>query len=387
MESNRNQITYFLGAGASYYAIPCVEGLPYRFKDLIIYLEDILFNMKSVEHPSNLPAAYDNLIGFDLDDKMMTYCLKNTELLINDIKWIIDESHNHQTIDTLAKRFYLTKEYVSLIRLKKCLTAYFVLEQNIFFPKTKVSNSYNNSHDLLLDKRYDNLIASISDLKNDNIVINNNIKIVTWNYDMQLEYALKNYFPDKNHTISSIRYNNQIFPNRFLTDSVNKFNLNRFGVFKLNGSAYNDSDLKNFDSENFFDYRFGLNDIKPANILYHLFKSLEIAFENDNNNSNMLFSWEEKNSIINQSINNAFLTFSATKILIIIGYSFPFFNSKMDRYLLQQCLPNEIIIEDNNFEIIKERLISVMPHIKGTRIEKSITKRTPSSIFYIHPET
>jgi hypothetical protein len=173
----KTQITYLFGAGASANAIPTVDSLGYRIQDLIKYLT--ILSDENKKESSEESKKNKKLINIDA-----------LQFIIDDLNWVYKESENHQTVDTLAKKYYVQGKASSLNRLKRALISYFYFEQNIKF-KTYDEQKYD--FPIFLDKRYDNLIASIADKKPTGIRLRNHIKCITWNYDLQLDFAIKNY--------------------------------------------------------------------------------------------------------------------------------------------------------------------------------------------------
>lgn len=377
----RDQITYYFGAGASFNAIPCVDGLKYRLNDLLIFLKDykiaLEYNGNHVDRPNNIQITLDDIErGFTLD-------IINE--ILDDIDWLINESSNHQTIDTLAKRLSITDELDDLIKLKRVLIVYFFFEQNISIPRNFEHEKYKHFHNDFLDKRYDNLIASIADRDKDGVYLNKRINIISWNYDLQLECAIKNYFPNDYYTINQIQKNNQIIPNVF---QDYKYNLDKFGIIKLNGTAFLSSFSNNANTETIYDYRFKYklsnNDVFVLEFFKYLNKAIKFTPSFDFIN----FAWENATKNENKLlINNAIEVMKRTRILVIVGYSFPFFNSKIDSDILRNCQPVEVIIEDNDPELIKERLESLVPRTSYNLMKSKINTSKPSGTFFIHPDT
>jgi hypothetical protein len=173
-------IVYYLGAGASANSIPTINGIRDRVLDLAKFLTKYL--------EKNLNEA-----GFAaLDNGIKTNQIA-LELIIEELHWLYVNSEYHQTIDTLAKKLFL-QESNELKKLKRALITYFYFEQTMKFnfcnEKINDFNGYSN----LLDKRYDSLFANIIQRKNGKLEIQNNIKIISWNYDLQIELAMINYY-------------------------------------------------------------------------------------------------------------------------------------------------------------------------------------------------
>lgn len=100
--------------------------------------------------------------------------------MIADIEEVYKANKEHATIDTYAKKLYLTKRTNELKRLKNVLTAFFVWAQL----ESKA------------DQRYDTFLANI--LQNETLSIPNGISVISWNYDSQFELAYRNYSQNGN---------------------------------------------------------------------------------------------------------------------------------------------------------------------------------------------
>ncbi|MDZ7739931.1 MAG: hypothetical protein U5K32_12880 [Bacteroidales bacterium] len=145
-------ITYLFGAGASANAIPVNKYLRDDIKEYAKFLNNDDFK-KALRTKT---STYDN-------NKTKEDLLKS---LIKDLTWLYEESEDFVSIDTLAKKFFLTKEIDNLRKLKVCLSIYLTIRQC----KGKT------------DKRYDNFYASI--LKSNYSAFPRNIKVLSWNYDI-----------------------------------------------------------------------------------------------------------------------------------------------------------------------------------------------------------
>ena len=377
---NRNQITYFFGAGASFHAIPTIDRLNNRIENLITYLTD----KKETAENENSNILLDSNIK------------ENINILINiieELEWLSYESEYHQTVDTLAKKFYVQKDDKSLYRLKRALMIYFFFEQNIPFPNY---SDIKNEHELLLDKRYDNLIASIVEREESRVRLKDNIKIITWNYDLQIDFAVKNYFIGKSSTINSVKNENNIHPNQNSYNKGLENILDKFAVLKLNGNAFLDNTFKNsnYGGRTINDYKFRSNDIDDNYILSEFLLDYKSIFLNGINSNNEVykyfnFAWEKEEKYMgyNSLMSQAIKIMEATKILIIVGYSFPYFNAEIDKQLFSKCYPKEIIIQDLEPEEIKERLTFLLPKNDVSNERIKITCHRPGKYFPIHPET
>lgn len=377
---NRNQITYFFGAGASYQAIPTIDGLPDRINNLISFFQDIF---EKVQAGNIYSETYNKL-----NSKKETLAT-----IISELNWLLVASEPHQTVDTLAKKFYVQRDDDSLCRLKRGLMIYFFFEQNISFPNY---SDKKNEHELLLDKRYDNLIASISERSEIGLKLKDHIKLITWNYDLQIDIAIKNYFSETSFTINKIKNANQIHPNQ---DSYNKGAdnlMDKFAVIKLNGNAFLDDTFKDsgYGGVTVNDYRFREKDKSEEDIVGNfLVEYVKIFPKGVNSNHEVYkyfnFAWEKeyKYSGHQNVVSEAMKIMNATKVLIIVGYSFPYFNSDIDKQLFANCNPNQIIIQDLVPEQIKDRVLQLLSENKVPYDEKKIKTISPGKYFPIHPET
>jgi len=85
------KVTYLFVAGASIHALPIVEQIPQRIKELIEFLEKDEFKLDE----SSTFSSFDN------SKSKREYQLEMIDLL----KWMMEKSKNHASIDTLPKSF------------------------------------------------------------------------------------------------------------------------------------------------------------------------------------------------------------------------------------------------------------------------------------------
>jgi hypothetical protein len=342
---------YYLGAGASIQAIPTIDGLRDRIKDLSQFIESYITT-----------DVYSPLLQ-KLDSRIREH--QNTLRVIkDDLEFLYTESEIHQTVDTLARKFSLKGDYDSLKRLKRGLVSYFFFEQCVGF------EGKSTKYQLLIDKRYDNLIASIADNDVNGIKLRDDIKIITWNYDLQVEHTIQNYTNEK---INVIKNKYQIHPNQIsLNEAKNKIiDPNRFSMFKLNGNAFMDRVFQNEGSNGVTPHDININPntqrSDSAKIGDYLVEFEELFPEGKLTGADVFkyfnFAWEkdEKYPGFDNMITNILDVIKNTERLIIVGYSFPFFNAEIDREILSACKPKEIIIQDLYPETIKDRLLELIP--------------------------
>tara|TARA_R110002051_G_C8659065_1_gene488740 strand:- start:53 stop:1123 length:1071 start_codon:yes stop_codon:yes gene_type:complete len=326
-------ITYLIGAGASYEALPIVKDIGEKLQ----YFKDN-FNFYTEKEKIDFLDTKDRLI-----DKIINVAesQKRTELInlaksfYNDIEWLQKNVEIHSSIDTFAKKLFLRKELDKLNKLKFILSSFFVF--------LEVKN---------LDKRYDSFFASIlEDINN----YPNNINILSWNYDSQIEKAHYN-FAEKDGSYSpdplNIQYRGDIKGFSCPVDGFCVHKLN--GTTKLKDSQYME-EIYNVNGKN--EIALGFNILNEyENILSGVKKP------------NMTFAWENFDENL-PFFKNLKVSISKTEILIVIGYSFPFFNRKIDKYIFNSMRKLEkIYVQDPNYsdEVI-EKIKGLIPNKKYSK--------------------
>lgn len=277
-------ITYLLGAGASAEALPPVVKIPERIEEVISLIKE----KKFVIIPENLNYSPELYFPGEKD-------------LIEDLNWLKNKSSLHSSVDTFAKKLFLQDEKEELKRLKIILS--------VFLTVCELSNP--------LDKRYDSFIASLCE---ESLNLPQNIRIVSWNYDIQFERSYSNYA--KQNDLLNVLDSLNVHSRGLKTN----YNPNQFGIFKLNGSSLIRNleyprQIKGF-TDSLIDY---LDGPSFKSVIYNYQKLKEGMAE-----PGICFAWE-KDNVLNTS---AFKDLESTQTLIVIGYSFPFFNRVIDRQLI-----------------------------------------------------
>jgi len=332
-------ITYLFGAGASCEVLPLVDGIPSSMYALCLRLQE-----------------YSGQIDAKLEIEL--------KLLINDIKELSAEAADHASIDTYARKLFLTGNKEKLVWLKRVLSFYFLLEQ--FFLEGKT------------DKRYDLFWASLAGKTSQDLP--KNVRILSWNYDLQFELSFCNYIPQKKFDdVQSI-----LGVVEKINDKKKGEVIDHFGIYKLNGTA---NTIKDFDGP-FINDAYILDEIKKGITIEELNKFLKTsAFLRNNKKSKMSlsFAWEneEYKSSFQKSISELIKEeISVTEILIIIGYSFPYFNRKIDREFICSMKLKKIYIQDKNPDPIIDTLRSIIGDNENLQIKKvSVSKQ-----FFLPPE-
>ncbi len=320
------KIVYLLGAGASANALPVVDALKKRFSIFCDHFQ---------EHLKTSGAS----------DEKFTTAFKNQVKLNFSLE-------NHYTIDTYARKLYLqsqlTGDTAPYELLKKYLAAFFTYEQiNIdrhlpcnHYIKDNLNSSDTSSPKVALlikvlqnfDYRYDSFLASLLQINSRiEIQLPDEISIVSWNYDYQIEKAFIN-FSNRNLDVAQNMLNVFGDFNRKITSSNKNYSL-----IKLNGTA------------GFIDIQTGNNivDFKSDTLTKEIFEVFEDALllRRNKYHNGVRFAWENE-SISKEAIAMANKKIKEADIIVVIGYSFPYFNRGVDRQLfsgLENIAPNKKI--------------------------------------------
>lgn len=316
-------ITYLLGAGASYNALPVINELPQRlgvFQAIITVLRSYLETHKN----GSLP------------EQEMFEKVKVLEL---DIQWLREEITTHKTVDTLAKKFYVVLEHHdSLVRLKKVMIAYFLFEQTKndsqlskeIRESPKTSDGQNPLKESP-DKRYDSFIATIISKVRGDLNLDSSFNVLTWNYDVQLELAFENYLP--NPTLFEIRKRLQTIPNELFLNNKKEHDFERFSVVRLNGVAGLATlpMIKGLTKNT-------LGEVNSSDLIMLL---AELHSQKNNEDvAAFSFAWEDNQQLASvhpqkiKIFESARQVLMKTNILVVVGYSFPNFNRSIDKKLL-----------------------------------------------------
>ncbi len=328
------KITYLIGAGASAKALPLVKD-----SDKVEIIDGVSKIIKGGNY-----GITKELINLR---EILDIAGSNAEKLKSDfeqIKKLGEEASNFATIDTYF-RYLLTKkdgESRAIVR-KKNFEKYFLIRQ---FSKRL------GEDDIPQDNRYRNFLASIIDIKTKKIP--ENVKILSWNYDCQFEIALAyNFFELQEGKFP------RIYPFPKSSESVDQV----YDLIHLNGVA-GFSNLTEFTHfcNNFSSFEGFLSEFRDFDSRRDR-KQISFSFEREN-------LWELTGRL--QS------TLSETTHLVVIGYSFPYFNRFVDSLIFKLLIKEpgrlqKIYFQDpyldgqslyNQFNIDREKIEIV--HIKET---------------------
>lgn len=345
-------VTYLIGAGASagkrdkgkiIEGLPCVNEIPTRILNIIEIL-------KNNSIPKDI-KWFNSQLG--LNSKL------DWENARIEVLKLFQDLHlqctQHATIDTYAKKLKLRKLSHEFKKLEQLLTLFFLFEQ--ILSKT--------------DSRYDTFLANILE---DSLQFPENIRILSWNYDCQIELAYDGYNQRNGLTIG---------------DKLNE-RYQDYEIIKINGTAA----FQNQESLIFIREKIA-KEIQQAQedpISVHLAEmrvyllhfiylyKLYVVGKKDNTKLSFAFDYTTFSKNIVDCINTIV---DKTDALVIIGYTFPFFNREIDRKILLHLKPNtKIYIQDIHPERIKQSLEAITPTIQ----EENIVLLREVDQFYLPPE-
>jgi len=334
------RVVYMLGAGASAQALPMVKGIPAALKAHVELL------------PTYTPkhaVLGDNVIeGNDKSHiNAIIYDYKNL------IQSLADNSENHESIDTYAKKIFLKTRSLSfeseeMRRLKLGLSLFFA------FLQAKHGKA---------DDRYDGLLASLLqyDEGSGRLQLPSDVLILNWNYDQQLAIAFKEYM--SNGGIQGSIEQLGICPLELL--SVSRRIPVR--VIQLNGMfcrVAKSNDIIPVAEPN------GQQEDALVREVLKDFAHDKLQTRAGRGRLLLKFAWEledgdgEPLKILCDRLQHC-------EELVVIGYSFPFFNRMIDRRILKHMPSLRHIYvqapEGAAQDIIKT--ISTMPIPSGCKLE------------------
>lgn len=324
--------TYLIGAGASHGTIPIVnefqEGLN-AFPGMIRGLFNPTLTAEFNKH---------NTLKFQFDDaiKNLTSTYENLAKIIGD----------HASVDTYAKKLFITDKLDELTNIKFYITLYFNFIQ-YYIPT---------------NKRYDAFIASL--INEDELKFPKHVNIISWNYDFQFELSYSQYLK-KVKTLSHFQSALNVCPPCF-------DNNDHKTIFKINGSAFFENEKQQLlglygDNIRAEHQDLGFETLNQFLLHFHINNSYPTAIN---------FAWARSKKdkhlidmIMSQTMD--------TECLVVIGYSFPFFNRGIDRTILNNMKGlSEVYIQDPFAEEVAESFKSI-----NEKIEPHLIKQTKQ--FYL----
>jgi len=321
------KITYLLGAGASYYSFPI-------WKEQAKAMQTI----GNQELRASLQSHQKNIVfNYTSKEEINTLSTDKQKVLWH-IAYFGKQGEKFNTVDTYARKLYLQGEYTDLNLLKMSVSIFFDLWENFYdekfkqiYPRKKGEHQNNNVNYEKIDARYISLLSVFLEKKSSNIELNSDISFITWNYDLQLEGAFKMFIEkDKEIAFEEIDALIPFMENTNRDNRIHHLNGHR-GFYETEKP---DNALRKFETyENYW------------NINEKIYT--DVSRNNAKFNNLIKYAWEqETNTTRFEKIANVL---KETEILIVIGYSFPLFNRKIDQLLfnnLNSQIIKEIIYQD-----------------------------------------
>lgn len=332
------KVTYLLGAGASANALPIVKHIPDRILNQIEILEKPEFQ---------LSEQYCEFMQIKLDCSLK----QGQANLIQTLKWLYEEREKHSSIDTLAKKLTITRKTNELEKLKSAVSIFFITEQLL----------------KQVDPRYDDFWASLISSRNE---LPENVNILSWNYDYQLEMAYMPYFGGTGirDVMEALNVYSK-FGNHRERKGFKVFKLNGTTGFRFKGQEY--FLIPKSPESNGVDIQFVKNQVEfyegaKMNSVNHM---LSYAWENEYTDNGIIERAQEGTA--------------DTDILVLIGYSVPFFNREIDRKLIGNMKNlSKVYVQSPEAENIRQRFRSVVEDKRPISFELL----TDKDKFFLPPE-
>jgi hypothetical protein len=290
--TKKPKVAYFLGAGASFNSMPLVKTMPESMKthvqDILSFRSDPNVNSTELNYGVKLTEAIDRYTA-----AMMA---------------LVEHAKAHESVDTYAKKLFLTGKSREGMLLKILLTTYFSHLQR---PSAKI------------DARYDGLLASI--LTHGQVggpQINKEVMMLNWNYDLQLPLAFRPYYIDDR--IES------------LLDGLHLTTLDQLDAYQQIPGVVHLNGLATWQPRSSMAPIIPDGCIDELEVVRHLMQHFLYGVREYNPSprlSMLRFAWENDPST-EAGILKLKKHLSECEVLVVIGYSFPFFNRGVDRAII-----------------------------------------------------
>ncbi len=321
-------ITYILGAGASFNAVPVINHLQTFMGD-----NRTLF-MDRVQPHAYAEFGLTNFIAFpELSKTQINLDWEPLSILSNCLDYFSDKAKAYQTIDTFA--LSIKKGDSTNYELLK-----FVL--NIFFSywengeNVKYINPISKQHYIEIDERYIYLASEIFLNNNMELKIPDNMNFITWNYDTQLERALMLFLDEDKRNLNELNKYVPIYPLCPIEDAK---------IIHINGISGGFVDYRNrfetfqIDANSLIEYK-----------MKHLAEVMKSLINKGLLKSNLNFIWDNDEEEFNKKRRFANRMIQLADEISIIGYSFPEFNRKFDNLILDINPDKKIYIQNPSFD-------------------------------------
>ena len=280
----KHKVTYWLGAGASANALPIVKASD-KFPSYADSLEEVQRSLASGK--SQVKPPHNKFI----------------DSMCHDFYWLMENAKSHQSIDGFCMWCYNEKKFEDLNRAKNVISFYFVYKQIQLQAR---------------DNRYAKFLHEL--MVNQEGVFPENVKILNWNYDFQMQYSSDYYANDERNLL-------HYYPclNDCLNYDVKEIDKN-FQMIHLNGIAGFYAGEKSVMSDL----------INPDMLAIDTFvKSIHKSIEKRKNLLTFAFEQVDKKDEVFDRHMFLEQMIRGTDTLVVIGYSFDSVNHNTDRRIFQ----------------------------------------------------
>jgi hypothetical protein len=231
-----------------------------------------------------------------------------------------------------------------------------------------------------IDQRYQSLIST--HLQSDKSSFLSPLHVITWNYDVQIELTLS-LLQGISH-LNDVKEKFNIHPNKHSYNASTDltFDDSQFNIIKLNGNAFIDTSLEFGGKVSGLD---GM--LHPHSNEQKLNYFLDIYSKEYKNkggvghNANKYFNFAWEDDELNETYPGRRCVFelskkmmSKAKQIVIVGYSFPAINRKIDIKLFEAIQCERVLVQDMNFVKISFILEEMFTKIKSTNSGFKIPK-------------
>jgi hypothetical protein len=239
------------------------------------------------------------------------------------------------TVDSYARALFINADHKEMEKLKYAVSSFFTLweilphKTELFLRSGNQNANLQNRFYTEIDRRYGSLLTKILENKNGRIILPENVNFITWNYDLQLERVYRGIV---DASMSWNRLHDELPFNHVQGDPMqNKIcHLNGFHGFRSAGNNDGQVELMDMLERNLLSEDYTLKNILDA--LGGIWKSIDrshVTFQN-----HIKYAWEHDKNDDSNVVARAKKILKMTDVIVIIGYSFPFFNEDIDQFLL-----------------------------------------------------
>ncbi len=313
---SRKNITYLLGAGASRRSLPLLSEFILSQPEL---QERASFSMDFFLTALKQVSVFHEDRRFE---SLVSELVETTQEVFNGLM-----SGKHSTIDTWAKKSLIQGDQGMMQKIKAVTNLYLS------------SLEYLNGN----DPRYETFFSNI--LSEGSSTLPENLKILSWNYDRQVQSAILRVLNNK----GLYRYNDRTFRDYNIQNYIHRDN-----HLKINGelSCYS-NEIEHFQSQRYLESSQNLSQVIRA----LLTEQLKVC--NGFRSDDIQYAWNEERIV--QYFNNS-KEFFECNMLVVIGYSFPDSNRKIDVKILERMKGtlSKLVIQDVNAEVVLDKVKDVM---------------------------